>query len=93
MQITLYRRSYPIKDAPVSVSFLPFAVSQRHTYSAGGKVYEAVGRELLIVVPDGAKVDDHNNRLVWAGDKGSIKSTASEVFGFAEANVSGFRTV
>ena len=93
MQITLYRRSYPVKDAPVALSLVPFSVDQRHTFSVGGKVYEAEGGELQVIVPDGATIDALTNRLSWAGDKGSVKSSASEVFGFAEARVSGFRTV
>jgi hypothetical protein len=93
MKITLYRRSYPVKDAPVALSFLPFSADQRHTYSVGGKVYEDERREIQVIVPDTAKIDELNNRLSWVSDKGSIKSTANEVFAFAEARVSGFRTV
>ena len=93
MQITLYRRSYPVKDAPVALSLVPFSVDQRHTYSVGGKVYEAESGELQVVVPDGATIDALTNRLAWAGEKGSIKSTANEVYAFAEARASGFRTV
>jgi len=93
MQITLYRRSYPVKDAPVAWSLLPFSVDQRHTFSVGGKVYEAERQELQVIVPDDAKIDAINNRLVWISDKGSVKSTATEVIGFAESRVSGFRTV
>jgi hypothetical protein len=93
MQITLYRRSYPVKDAPVALSLLPFSADQRHTFTVGGKVYEADQRELRVIVPDDAKIDVFNNLLTWAGDKGSVKSTATEVLNFAEAGVSGFRTV
>jgi hypothetical protein len=93
MQITLYRRSFPVKDAPVAYSLVPYSADQRHTYAVGGKVFEAVRHEIQVVVPDNAKIDAVNNRLVWIGDKGSVKSTGNEVFGFAEAGVSGFGTV
>lgn len=93
MQITLYRRSYPVQGAPVALSLIPYPTSQRHTFAVGAQVYEAESRELQVVVPEDAKVDTFDNRLSWATDKKRIKSTASEVFGFAEANVSGFQTV
>ena len=70
MQITLYRRSYPVADAPVALSFVPDSADQRHTFTAGGKVYEAERRELRVVVPDDAKLDLLKNLLCWAGDKG-----------------------
>jgi hypothetical protein len=92
MQITLYHRSYPVKDAPVALSFIPFSDAQRHTFTHGGKVYDAQRRELKVIVPDDAKIDTTKNLLCW-GDKGSNKSTAKEVFDFAQAQVSGFRAV
>jgi len=91
MQISLYRRSYPVADAPVSVSFIPDPANQRHTFAAKGRVYEAERREILVVVPDGAKLDLLKNVLCWSSDKGPVKSTAKEVFDLAEARVSGFR--
>jgi hypothetical protein len=54
MQITVYRRTYPVADAPVSWSLLPDGAAQRHTFTVGGRVYEAERRELQVVVPDGA---------------------------------------
>jgi hypothetical protein len=93
MQITLYLRTYPVADAPVTLSLVPYSSGQRHTFTAGGKVYEAERRELRVVVPDGAKIDSLKNLLCWTGDKGPVKSTAKEVFDLAEARVSGFRLV
>jgi hypothetical protein len=91
LQITLYQRTFPVKDAPVSVSLVPFAVHQRHTFPVGGKVYEAEFSELRVVVPDGAAIDQIRNLLSWDGEKGKVKSTAKEVFDLAHANGSGFR--
>jgi hypothetical protein len=91
MQITLYRRSYPVADAPVAFSLVPDPAHQRHTFAAKGRVYEAERREILVVVPDDAKLDLLKYVLCWAGDKGPVKSTAKEVFDLAEAHVSGFR--
>lgn len=91
MQITLYHRTYPVKDAPVALSLVPFAGSQRHTFTVGDKVYEAVCKELQIITPDDAKLDPLKNLLSWAGDKGPVKSTAKEVFDMAQAGTSGFR--
>ena len=93
MHVTLYRRSYPVKGAPVAFSFIPFSADQRHTFASAGNVFEAERREVHVVVPDDAKIDVLRNRLAWSGGKGSVKSTANEVFGFAETCVSGFRTV
>lgn len=93
MQITLYQRSYPVANAPVALSLVPYSVDQKHTFTVEGKVYEAERRELQVVVPDGAKIDGFKNLLCWVGDKGPVKSTAKEVFDLAEARVSGFRLV
>ena len=41
MQITVYHRSYPVADAPVALSLVPTSADQRHTFTAGGRVYEA----------------------------------------------------
>ncbi len=91
MQITLYRRSYPVANAPVALSLVPYSDHQRHTFAVGGKVYEAERRELQVIVPDDAKLDVLKNLLCWAGDKGPVKSTATEVFDLAQARLSGFR--
>jgi hypothetical protein len=91
MKITLYRRSYSVADAPVAVSFGPDPAYQRHTFMAGGRVYEAERRELRVIVPTGATLDTRKHRLCWAGNQGPVKSTAKEVFDLAEARVSGFR--
>lgn len=91
MQITLYRRTYPVADAPVALSLVPSPADQRHTFTAGGRVYEAERRELRVIVPDNAKLDVLKNLLCWAGDKGPVKSTAKEVFDLAQARMSGFR--
>lgn len=93
MQITLYRRSFPVADAPVALSLVPDPVDQRHTFTAEGRVYEAERREVRVLVPDGAKLDLLRNLLCWAGDKGPVKSTAKEVFDLAQARASGFRVV
>jgi len=93
MQVTLYHRTYPVKDAPVAVSFAPPDAAQRHTFTAGDRVYEAEFREVLIVVPDGATLDPIKNLLSWSGDQGPMKSTAKEVFELARARASGFRVV
>ena len=91
MQITLYRRSYPVANAPVSLSLVPDPDHQRHTFAAEGRVYEAERREILVVVPDDTELDVFKKVLRWAGDKGPVISTAKEVFDLAEARVSGFR--
>ena len=91
MQITLYQRFFPVKDSPTAVSFSPFPTSQKHTFAVGTKVYEADFRELKITVPADAKLDNLNNLLSWVSDKGPMKSTATEIFNFAQARTSGFR--
>ena len=91
MQITLYRRSYPVPDAPVALSFVPHSAGQRHTFAAGGRVYEAEGGEVRVVVPDGAKVDPLKGVLCWPGGKGPVRSSAKEVYDLAAAGESGFR--
>ena len=93
MKITLYLRTYPIKDAPVSVSLVPCPDHQKHTFTVKGKVYEAQRRELQVIVPAGAVIDTDRRLLSWAGVKGRVQSTATEVFDLAQAHVSGFRTV
>lgn len=91
MKITVYHRTYPVAGAPVSLSLVPFAGHQRHTFPSGGKVYEAECTELRIIVPDGATVDPLTNLLSWDGAKGRVKSTAKEVFDLAHTAGSGFR--
>ncbi len=93
MLITLHHRTYPVKDAPVALSLVPFPAGQRHTYTVGGKVYEAVCKEVRVIVPDDATIDTLKNLLSWTGDKGPVKSTAKEVFDLVSARVSGFRAV
>ena len=93
MKITLYLRTYPVKDAPVTVSLVPFSPQQKHTFTRAGKVYDAERRELQVIVPDDAVLDTDKKLLSWTGDKGPVKSTATEVFDLAKAHVSGFRTV
>lgn len=91
MQITLYQRTFPVQDAPVSLSLVPFASHQRHTFPVGDKVYESECTELQVIIPDDAKIDALKNLLSWDSDKGRIKSTAKEVFDLAQAGGSGFR--
>jgi hypothetical protein len=91
MQITLYQRSYPVEGAPVALSLVPSSADQRHTFTTGGRVYEAELRELRVIVPDDAKLDVLKNLLCWTGDKGPVKLTAKEVFDLAAARAPGFR--
>lgn len=101
MHITLYHRSYPVEGAPEAVSLAPFPAHQRHTYTAGGVVYEAAYRELRVTVPDGATIglgrprlrwaDSSEPMLSWTGESGPTVSTAREVFELAGARGSGFR--
>ena len=101
MQITLYHRTYPVKDAPVSLSLVPFATHQKHTFTAEGTVHEAECKELRVIVPDGATIEAEMQRLSWAAQKGAllawsgkaglVKSTAKEVFDLAHTRGSGFR--
>lgn len=91
MQFTLYRRSYPVADAPVALSLAPHQAAQRHTFTAAGRVYEAQHEEVRVIAPDDAKLDSLKNLLCWAGEKGPVKSTAKEVYDLAAARLSGFR--
>ena len=90
MHITLYHRSFPVAGAPVAVSLVPASAAQTHTFTAEGKVYKAVHRQLRVLVPEGAKVDPLKNLLCWSGAQGAVRSTAKEVFDLAEAGSSGF---
>jgi hypothetical protein len=92
MKITLYVRSYPVKDAPVALSLVPFPPGQKHTYTRDGKVYDAVSRKMSVMVPEGSVVDEHRKLLCWAGDAGPVKSTVTEVYALAQAHASGFGT-
>jgi hypothetical protein len=91
MQLTLYLRTYPVANAPVTVSFSPDGAGQRHTFTAGGRDYTAEHLEVMIVVPDGAKLDLLRKLLVWNGNEGSVKSTAREVYELAKSRSPGFR--
>ena len=82
--ITMYHRTYPVKGAPVALSLRPYPTHQRHTYAVGNKVYEAVFRELRVLVPDDAKIDQEKNLLAWSGKDGKTQSTAAEILGFAD---------
>jgi hypothetical protein len=88
--VCLYVRTYPVKDAPLSLSLVPFPPSQRHTYTRDGKVYDAVNREMRVIVPDGSVIDADRKVLSWAGDTGPVKSTVNEVFQLVQAHASGF---
>ncbi len=93
MQITLYKRTFQVKDAPVSLSFTPFSTEQTHTFPSGGQVYEAKYSELLVTAPEGVSLDVLRNRLVWGKGMGTVKATAKEVFDLAAAGKSGFGLV
>jgi hypothetical protein len=90
MKITLYVRTFPVKDAPVAYSLTPYPTHQRHTYTRDGKVYDAVCREMGVTVPDGSVVDAERKVLCWADDKGTVKSTVNEVFELIQAHAPGF---
>jgi hypothetical protein len=90
MRITLYVHRYPVEDAPVAYSLVPFPSYQRHTYTRDGAVYDAVGGEVRVTVPDGAVVDADRRLLCWAGEKGKVKSTVNEVYALARAQAPGF---
>lgn len=91
MQITLYKRTFPVKDAPVSFSFTPFPADQVHTFQNGGQVYDAKFSEVGVTAPDEVKLDVVQNRLVWGKGMGTVKATAKEVFELAAVGKSGFR--
>lgn len=90
MKLTLYVHTYPVQDAPVAYSLLPFPSHQRHTYTRDGAVYDAVGGEVRVTVPDGSVVDTQRRLLCWDGDKGKVKSTVNEVYALVQARSSGF---
>lgn len=91
MTITVYQRTFPVQDSPVSLSFVPFAHGQRCTFPVGDRVYEATYAEIRIAVPDDAKVNPLRNLLGWGGEKGRVNSTAKEVYALALARSKGFR--
>jgi hypothetical protein len=93
MKITLYVRTFPVKGAPVALSFVPTPPDQKHTYTHEGKVYDAVCREMKVLVPDGSVLDLDRKFLCWTGDKGKVKSTVNEVYELVQAHASGFGTV
>jgi hypothetical protein len=90
MKITLYVRTYPVKDAPVAMSLVPFPAGQKCTYTRDGQVYDAVSREMRVSVPDGSVVDAERKVLCWNGDTGKVKSTVNEVYELVKASASGF---
>lgn len=92
MIITLYVRTFPVKDAPVARSLVPFPLGQRHTFTRDRKVYDAVYREMKVTVPEGSVVDAERKLLCWTGDKGPVKSTVNEVYELVQAHASGFGT-
>jgi hypothetical protein len=55
-------------------------------------VYDAVNREIMVTVPDGAVIDADRKLLLWRGDKGQIKSTVNEVYELARSHAQGFST-
>ena len=90
MKITLYLRTYPVKDAPVALSFAPTPAHQKHTYTRDRRVYDAVSREMSVTVPDGSVFDMDRKLLCWTGDKGKVRSTVNEVYELVKAGTSGF---
>lgn len=88
--ITLYKRTFKVKDAPVSLSLVPFPSEQVHTFPSGGRVFEARYSELQVHAPDDVKLDVLHNRLVWGKGMGTVKATAKEVYDLAAAGKSGF---
>jgi hypothetical protein len=90
MKITLYVRTFAVKDAPIALSLVPFPTHQKHTYTRDGKVYDAVSREMRVTVPDGAVIDTYHKVLCWHGAKGLVKSTGKEVYDLAQTHASGF---
>lgn len=91
MTLTLYQRTYPVKDAPVSLSFVPYTIGQRCTFPVGDRVYEATYSEIRVAVPEGARVNAIRNVLNWDDEKGRVNSTAKEVHALAVARSKGFR--
>jgi hypothetical protein len=92
MQLTLYVRTYPVKDAPVALSLFPWPLHQKCTYTRGGKVYDAVNQEMRVMVPDGSVIDPDRRVLCWTGEQGKVKSTVNEVYELVKAHTSGFGT-
>ena len=90
MKLTLYVHTYPVKDSPVAYSLFPFPAHQRHTFTRDGTVYDAVGGEMQVTVPDGAVVDAQRRLLCWAGAKGQVKSTVKEVCALVQERAQGF---
>ena len=71
---------------------MSFPPHQRHTYTRDGKVYDAVNREMSVIVPDESVIDTDRKLLCWAADTGSVKSTVNEVYELVQAHASGFGT-
>lgn len=93
LRITLYKRTFKVKDAPVSLSFIPYSTDQIHTFPSGGQVYEAKYSEVHVIAPDDVKLDVLHNRLVWGKGMGTVKATAKEVLDLATNGKSGFALV
>ncbi|HSQ57025.1 MAG TPA: hypothetical protein VLM40_14905 [Gemmata sp.] len=93
MKITLYVRTYPVKDAPVALSLVPFPPHQKHTFTRDGKVYDSVSREMKVIVPEGSVLDADRKLLCWSDGKGTVRSTVNEVYELVKAHASGFGTV
>jgi hypothetical protein len=90
MTITLFVRTYPVKDAPFTLSLVPFPPTQKATIIRDGKEYDAVSRETRVTVPDGSVVDAEKKVLCWRGDKGTVRSTARQVYELVLADAPGF---
>ena len=73
-------------------SFVPSPPHQKHTYTRDGKVYDAVSREMVVIVPDGSVIDMERKFLSWTGDNGTVKSTVNEVYELVKVHASGFGT-
>jgi hypothetical protein len=91
MTFTLYQRTFPVAEAPVTLSVSPFHTDVKNRFPSGGEVYEAAYSKVRVIGPDGTKVERPNKRVTWDGDKGRVNSTAQEVFDMARAGTSGFR--
>lgn len=91
MQITLYRRSYPVAGAPVHLSFVADHAGQVHTYTAGGVTHTPRRRSITVNVPAGSNIDRFRTVLCWRGASGLVRSTAKEVHDHAKADHWGFK--
>lgn len=92
VKITLYIRTYPVLDAPVAYSVVPFPTNQRHTFTRDGQVYAPVSREIQVTVPDGAFIDTYSKMLCWQGETKKVRSTGVEVNELVRMHSQGFST-